>query len=318
MLELRLLPNSSLKARASEDVEFEDVSERANEHLFDLVEIDPAVTLANVFGLLRRCPTLCGVFRRNFAYELVDEADKGSLPEFDSLEYLELYEGWQLNTGINEYEPMRGLDLRGLGSVLDADSLDGCAMAGERIQWNVSMTPLRSMLTLPVRVSNEIEVWETDPDAKACHSKVQTVKRVGVSLGQVLHGLLNGLSFYGAQASQEEFLELLKEQSASMGAGVTGEELIAELGGYAHLGYDAFFDALGGCRLPAVNGAVRNLDDDENVVDGLEARLGDGVVVKTKYREFQGRAFRRVLRLAEAENRKASRVGGPEGQGDRG
>lgn len=56
-----------------------DVTDFAVEYLFEPVELDPDLTLGDIFRLLHRCEILQRVFCRDFAIELCTEACKGTV-----------------------------------------------------------------------------------------------------------------------------------------------------------------------------------------------------------------------------------------------
>ncbi len=156
-----------------------DVTDRAHEYLFEHVTLDSAVTLGDIFGLLDASQVLKQVFRRDFAQELGDDARKGPLATTpndaaspEGIEFLELYQQWSLDTSSQSYTSTQRLDLHGLGFELQADAPSYSRKKGERIQFAVSLTPLRELLALPVRVNPELLVLEDDINAKAFNDEL--------------------------------------------------------------------------------------------------------------------------------------------------
>jgi hypothetical protein len=101
-----------------------DVTIDAHEYLFDDVTLDKDVTITGIFLLLDLVPVLKLVLRKEFCEGLLVEARKGESPKFspgyasDAIEFLELYQVLSLNTATKEYQPMRRLDLHGIGNEL--------------------------------------------------------------------------------------------------------------------------------------------------------------------------------------------------------
>ena len=93
---------------------------------------------------------------------------------------------------------------------------------GERIEWAVSLTPLRELLALPVRVNHSMRITEDDQAAQAWMQEIGRAQVEDVTLGQVIEGLLWELSFHGGPAEQEAVAEGLLARSRA--ASTTGEE----------------------------------------------------------------------------------------------
>lgn len=150
-----------------------DVTDRAFEYLFQELVIDPDVTLADVFGLVMDDPILQAVFRQDFVAELCAEVRKGPVAKegepWQKIEYLELYQLWNHDTSTGTYEEVGRHRLHGVGVVQQADIFEHGYLAyknGERTKWGISLTPVRELLHLPVRVNNEVLICEADMDAK--------------------------------------------------------------------------------------------------------------------------------------------------------
>jgi hypothetical protein len=127
-----------------------DVAGRAHEFLFETVTLRVGTTLGDIFRLLDASPLLKEIFRREFAQELCAEARKGPIDPrareralHEGIEFLELYQQWGLDTGTHEYSGTQHLHLRGIGHELDDDVPEEGHKKGERIEWSVSLTPLR-------------------------------------------------------------------------------------------------------------------------------------------------------------------------------
>ncbi len=178
----------------------ENVTAQAHEWLGEPVSVDERVTLADLLGLLACSPLLQEVYRRSYAQEISAEACRGSAPVTredpdDGIEDLELCQHWSLDTTTRTYEPLHRLTLHGIGVVLQHDRPElGCS-AGQRVQWAVKASPLRSLLALPLRVSPVVVVSEAGD--KGNGRDIDEALHPHVTLGQVLHSVLWELSFFG-------------------------------------------------------------------------------------------------------------------------
>jgi len=219
----------------------DDVTARVHERLFDLVELDADVTLADVFKLLDASSLVEQVFRRYFAEELCAGAGKGPVAmmatkspaeAIEKIEYLLLNQRWALDTSKKVYGWTHLLDLQGVGIELKEDAPEQRRKRGERIQWSVSLTPLREMLELPVRVNAEVIMAENDLDSKCYGDEVSEGQRPDVTLGQVIQGVLYELSFHGGTRDQAEFAAGLEERVAAVTAGtpelVSSDDFLSE------------------------------------------------------------------------------------------
>ena len=307
-------------------VEELDFTGRAHELLFELITIHAETTLADIFRLMEASPLLQKFYHRDFAEELCAEARKGAAeplarapawppqgrtPEcaarrfpvqraaHEGIEFLELYQEWGLDTGTNEYSGMQHLHLHGIGHELAEDLPEEHRTKGECIEWSVSLTPLRELLSLPVRLKDEVRITEEDATAKAYTSEIRRARCADVTLGQVIHGLLWELSFHGGPQEQMEVSEDLKRQVAEVDAGTV--ELVSADDVFEPLykpGCDALFEELGGRSTREIAAAIRDIDDDQNAAAWLDRVFGGAVVVKPQFRNRSGREFRKAFRAA--------------------
>ena len=283
-----------------------DVTGRAHELLFELITVHAETTLADIFRLMEASPLLQKFYRRDFAEELCAEARKGTAEPpsrerapHEGIEFLELYQDWGLDTSTNEYSGMQRLHLHGISHELAEDLPEERRKKGERIEWSVSLTPLRELLPLPVRVKDEVRITEEDATAKAYMSEIRRVRNADVTLGKVIHGLLWELSFHGGPQEQLDVSEDLKRQVAEVDAGtvdfVSADEVFEPL---YKPGCDALFKELGGRSTREIAAAIRDIDDDQNAAAWLERVFEGTVVVKPQFRNRSGREFRKAFRAA--------------------
>lgn len=178
-----------------------EVTSQADEFLFEHVSLAEGVTLADVFGLLERCPPLQRVFRLGAAVRLAaaprsaPPADTGDADnEQTRLEYLELSWDWGMDTRVGRFSSVHQLDLVGVGPVLQADAPALRRRKGERVRWSVSVTPLLELLALPLRFNEVLTVAEDNIEAKAYGDLLGCGLCSEVTLGQVIQSVLSELN----------------------------------------------------------------------------------------------------------------------------
>jgi hypothetical protein len=283
-----------------------DVTGRAHEHLFEFVTVHAGTTLADIFRLMEASPLLQKFYRRDFAEELCAQARKGAAEPspsgqaaHESIEFLDLYQDWGLDTSTNEYSGMQRLHLHGIGHELAEDLPEERRKKGERIEWSVSLTPLRELLSLPVRVKDEVRITEEDATAKAYMSEIRRARCADVTLGQVIHGLVWELSFHGGPQEQLEVSEDHKRQVAEVDAVrvefVSADDVFEPL---YKPGCDALFEELGGRSTREIAAAIRDIEDDQNAAAWLERVFEGAVMVKPQFCKRSGREFRKAFRAA--------------------
>ncbi len=298
-----LRPESDDTSSRLKDV---DVTGLAHELLFELITVHAETTLADIFRLMEASPLLQNFYRRDFAEELCAQARKGAAEpparnpaSHEGIEFLELYQEWALDTSTNEYSGMQRLHLHGIGHELAEDRPEERRKKGERIEWSVSLTPLRELLSLPVRVYAQVRITEEDATAKAYMSEIRRARNTDVTLGQVIHGLLWELSFHGGPQEQRGVSEELARRVAEVDAGtvvlVSAEDVFEPL---YKPGCDALFEELGGRSTREIAAAIRDIDDDQNAAACLERVFEGAVAVKPQFRDRCGRGFRKAFRAA--------------------
>lgn len=277
-----------------------DVTDRAHEFLFEAIALHGDTTLADVFGLMEAGPLLKRVYRLAFVEELCAEASKGPThdaqqPPHERIEFLELYAEWGLDTHTQTYSGTTRLRLHGVGPVLQEDHPEEHKRKGERIEWGVSLTPLRALLALPVRVNHGVRITEDDEAAQAWMQEIARAQVEDVTLSQVLEGLLWELSFHGGPVEQAAVAEDLRQRAAEVHDGtaktVSSDEVFERLG---LPGCEGLFDELGGHRPREIDEALRDIGDAENAADWIARRFEGRVIVKPEFRHLNGREFRRA------------------------
>lgn len=190
-----------------------DVGNRAIEFLFQPVKLADDLRLRDVFLLVQRNPELLRVLRRDWAEELLAEALQGEAKPYtgeydpEGIEFLELYAQWNYNSQTTEYTGISRLDFHGVGYELREDVKQGdwvVHVAGSRVQWGISFSPLGELLDIPLRLSPEVLICEDDTASGQWGCKVAEAVCFEVTLGQVLHGVFWELSFNGGPADRQQ------------------------------------------------------------------------------------------------------------------
>lgn len=286
-----------------------DVTENAIGYLFEQVTIQPNVTLADVLRLFDLCPKLHEAFRRHYSVSLCEEARKGQIParasnepsEVTDIEYLELYWRWGLDTNDNTYSSVNHLGLHGQGVELAIDAPDYHRSVGERIQWSVSLTPVRELLSLPIRLAENFEICEGDRSAKVYGLPLQKAKCSEITLGQFLHGIISELSFHGDQQGKDHVVASLKESMDEIDkneATLIPHEDVMESFDLYRVGFNTMFETLGDVRKSRIQAVLFEIDDDEPVGPVMDRSFEGQVVVKEWAYHLPGRAFRRAFNTA--------------------
>ena len=186
-----------------------NVTKEAFSWLFSPVTLEEGVTLRDLMGLVANDPIIQAIFSRDFAKELVSEYQKKTTPKikqepWEKIEYLELYHDWQLNSHTQDLDGLWLLGLHGIGVKLKENIIqDDYVMhkKGTRISWSVSFTSPSELAHLPIKVSNKVNIMESDTRKSVRDAFGKTIHKFNFSqptLGQILHGIFYDLSFYGA------------------------------------------------------------------------------------------------------------------------
>ena len=178
-----------------------DITARADEFLFEHVTLAEGVTLADVLGLLKRCPALQRVLRCESMAKVAVEARQGprhggtsEVPaEQTQLEYLELVWDWGMDTNSGRFTSVHRLDLNGVGPALQTNELAPHPRSEERSRWSVFFAPVQELLSLPLRFNEVLTVSEDDLDGKAYGDVLGRGLCSEVTLGQVIHSVLSEL-----------------------------------------------------------------------------------------------------------------------------
>lgn len=216
-----------------------DVTSMAVQFLFEQVALGEGVTLADVFGLLERCPALRQVFRREAAEKLSAKARQGPLPadiggavdEQARLEYLELSWDWGMSTRTGRFSSVHQLDLEGVGPVLQEDAPTLRRRKGESVRWSVSSMPLRELLALPLRFNEVLTVSEDNIDARTYGDVLGRGLCCEVTLGHVIQSVLSELDPSNGSGLHPAAQTELAPSSTATTPPSTGSFALAELAG---------------------------------------------------------------------------------------
>lgn len=292
-------------SESNQSGERQDVSHLAHQFLYDAVELGP-ICLQDIFGLLAKDPVLLEVYRRQFSKELLAYASLGPIsmdvPPDDRIECLELYQMWEQDTWSHRLDRGPALRLHGLCRAPAGASSEAWRSV------SVVFSDLRELLTLPVRLASQVTICEADFDAFAFGQVLQKVY-VSVTLGELLHGVLWELSFYGAPQTQEEVSgavlaqaqQYLEEQQRCEGHAlpvVPGPNLMTTR---MQAEVQAAFSSTGVVKPMELWRALRGLRDDAAVIQSLRDIFGapaDSLRIRPAFNGLSARAFRKAMRAA--------------------
>lgn len=285
-----------------------DVTKQANEYLFKPVEIGEGVTLTDIFGLLIDDPVMQLVFRQCFVTELCAEVVKGAIrknePSPEQIEYLELYQHWSFDSHTKAYSSVGRYMVHGIGPELVADvNVENWLMykKGTRIQWSISMSPVRELLHLPVRLKEQVSVSEDDLDARNYGQEVSQGLNRTITLGTLIRELLWEMSWHGAPEETLKISEELKEQVDEIKAGTVETvpfESVFESLGYPSDAtvYATVFEISGSVETKEIISVLRDLDDTESAALGLSRIFSETVSLKPEFEALSGRELRSHIR----------------------
>ncbi len=273
-----------------------DVTEDASRYLFDTIALDPGITLRDIFLLLDINPLLQEVYARDWAKEFLAEMMSGNATaapsiEYDpkGIEYLELYQIWNQDSFIGELQPIHRLDFHGVGFVLREDVVREGRVdyrAGERIKWGVSFSSPLEMLHLPVRLNPEVILCEDNADSVNHGKEIGRMLNPGVTLGQVIQGVLWELSFHGSPASRDEESAMLKSLTDEVrsGEGVTHRS-VDLFSGYKATLVSCFVDTAG-YSPDNLYDALQGIGDHDNAEAVLQQKLGSNIRLKPQFSDM--------------------------------
>lgn len=312
MNQLKLLPGPQLWFKCYPMKKARDVTAHAHMFLHENVTLDPEITLGDILKLFEAAPLLLENYHLSFSKALVEEASKGYLkpkrePKSEKLEYLEMYARWSLNTHTNEFSSPGDLDLHGVGPLLKRNAPMYDKKKGERVEFSLSFSPVRSLLNLPVRVNPKVNVLEDDIDSHRFYEIITSYTVTGNTLGSVLQGILSALTFHGTPQDTVKVSAEIKESVDKLKAdnthgtvqGIDAEDIFAE---WDRAGMDLMFESTGEHRSRDITWCLRNIPNEENACLRLESEL-PGVIVKAAYREINAHTFRKTFREAKASRK---------------
>jgi hypothetical protein len=280
-----------------------DVTDRACEFLFAQMKLADDVTLLDIFKLVND-PVLRTVFRGDYVDELLEEATLGPLIKdelpYEKIEYLELNQLWHHDSATSEFTSVGKFGLTGKGIVLPEDVVEDGVVhykKAERINWSVSMTSVRELLHLPVRLNSSVQICEEDEYARRFGDVNQTGVNHQITLGTLIHSLLWELSWHGTPVQRDARKGELLERKAALDAGsaesVSYEDVFEAYGDLPKSKvYPLFFEDVGSNAIKSIEDVIRDLEDEESAKSGLDQAFGGALVLKHEFASFTGRELR--------------------------
>ncbi len=194
-----------------------DVTQSAGLRLFDVVELEPGITLRAVFQLLSANATLREVFLRQCPPPMLAEALDENLPyelrggiDPARVEYAELHRSFEVNSDTGVLDIGEGWQIHGAGFSRTQDEYDNgnpTVTAGTRGYFSFEMTSCRALLHLPLQVCTEVPVFEESMQSPQWGKRTATYQLTELTLGEFLQGVLSGLAYDGPPSEDEATVE---------------------------------------------------------------------------------------------------------------
>lgn len=293
-----------------------DVTDRTCEFLFAQIRLADDVTLLDILRLLDN-PVMRTVFRREYVNELLTEATLGPLNKdklpYEKVEYIELNQLWHLDSAKSEFTSAGKFGVSGKGIVQQDEVVEHDIVLykkGERINWSVSMTSVRELMHLPVRLNSTVQICENDVYAKRYGDSLQIGVNHQISLGTLIQSLLWELSWHGTPEQRDVRKNDLLASKAEVDTGTAKtrpyENLFEARGDLPKSKvYPMFFDEVDASPLKAIERAINDLEDTELAQSGLDQAFGGTLVLKREFATFTGRQLR--VAVSEARSPTTSR-----------
>lgn len=172
-----------------------DVSDRPLKFLMHDCELDPAVTLRDVFDLIEANLDDLEPILGNWVKEFVEESKQPYKPKEDrELERLELY--WFL-----ESDAEFGTD------GMAFPSFHGIGKNGDK--YGVDFSSCHTLMELPLTLKEDAEIYHRDQKYKSSGSSMVVLPKVGYTLMGILYGIIWELSFFGPPKKRDEEVKKL-------------------------------------------------------------------------------------------------------------
>ncbi|OYT88715.1 MAG: hypothetical protein CFE43_20955 [Burkholderiales bacterium PBB3] len=213
-----------------------------------------------------------------------------------------------MDSATKEFTSVGDFDVTGKGHLLTEDVEDGGSVlykAGERITWGISMTSVRELLKVPVRVQSEVQIFEEDPFAKRFGHAIQCGVNHQITLGTLIQSLLWELSWHGTRVERDARKAKLLQSLADFHEGREGT-VPYTWGTFGRLptseAYPRFFEDVSNLDIEAIERAIDELDDGEGAQAGLDQIFAGTLQLKAEYAALTGRGLR--VAIDEARNPK--------------
>ncbi len=182
-----------------------DVTTRAQEYLFEPLELAPGVTLRSVLKLMAADNLLRAVLRRYNADAFLkaaltpvvaDQLEEGGIDPAD-VEFAAVYRSLSRHSGDKTFDGLGYVMLHGVGHVATEDRIDNdvlmCAK-GSRTYYAFELTDARRLLDLPLRLDIEVAICEDDISVEDFWKKAEHLTCDRFNLGEVLEAVMSELA----------------------------------------------------------------------------------------------------------------------------
>ncbi len=215
-----------------------DRTESATRYLFEPCELAADVTLEDIFLLLNSELTIFNLIFGNWCEEFVKEgltkSPKPYEPERydpEQIEYLEIYytPEYDKSEHVNHFYGFLIPNFHGVGVKLREDTEH--YKKGDRIKWGINLSPVNTLIKIPVKLNKTFIIYEDNlqskPDEKP--KVLGEFENPQYTLGNLLHGIIWELSFYGPPEERDKVKCGLKEQIGKIETGTAKTKPASEL-----------------------------------------------------------------------------------------
>lgn len=190
-----------------------DVTDVAQEFLFEQIELEPEVTIKSALLLVSSCEGLRRVLRRRQVDEILQEA-LGPLPDYPidggidpaDVDYACVYRCMERHSGTKELSGLYGPMLHGVSRVYAQDMYEGDVLMhrqGTRSGYSFEWTSARHILGLPLKLDEEVLITEGDFSIENFWEHTEKLRCTELTLAEMLDALFSELAWVGPPCEEQ-------------------------------------------------------------------------------------------------------------------
>lgn len=209
-----------------------DVTKNAAHYLYDSCQLEPGVTVQDIFALMGKNPVVEDIFSRYHARQLVKDAvtpKKGGASSNligEKGSYINISRNLNTFDKSNHFEYWGCLSISLMGPILFKDATEDGAIwqkAGTRISYTTMDLSPANVAHLSVNLDQEQFFWQPLIHAKKGSKQVQAPLSIDFGyppLGEIFFAFVHAFSWFGAGEAREktlgQFVEAMKNASICM------------------------------------------------------------------------------------------------------